>query len=392
MIDLNKEKVLQEISLVSAILLFPGFFFYHTLIGIGILPPILGGFFTPVAIMILVINLLAYLLLNVKLNKGFLIACLFFIFWLLFIFIQYVFRDRLDNLELLNWGLIAIICNVVCFITMVNLDLDSIKTKKIFNLCFFLICGIVLFFSTNGIFYLRLENDVNELASYQGFARSLLFVLFVTVVCASRTLFKVMVIVVGVLVLFINSARSELIYFIISIFLLSLLNFKKDIRLIFFIFFIFFIILLNNHMLATGLSDSRALDLLDLSNSTSYQSRQELTTLAWNEINSSPFFGNYGYYVDNYGVGSYSHNILSAWAAFGILGIPLFMGTTLYFFIFSGYQIAVKNSNEKRIFLLFLLSASLFIGYLTTKDYSYMLFGLCVGTYINYLNFCREKL
>ena len=39
------------IGLLTFFALFPGFFFYHTLLGLGYIPAVLGGFFTPVSML-----------------------------------------------------------------------------------------------------------------------------------------------------------------------------------------------------------------------------------------------------------------------------------------------------------------------------------------------------
>ena len=125
--------------------------------------------------------------------------------------------------------------------------------------------------------------------------------------------------------------------------------------------------------------------------STSFEGREEFSIKAWQVIQNHPLVGDYGYYIDIYGIGSYAHNILSAWADFGILGFILFLGLSIYLLIFSLNKIIFKKSSDKKICLLFLFSITLILGYLTAKDYSFMFFGLSLGLYVNYLQSIKYK-
>lgn len=383
---LTYKLLFESICLYSALLLFPGFFFYHTVIGIGLIPPVIGGFFTPIAILILILYLPLYFTLYPRLSKTFILYFLFFICWAFYIFTAYVIKYRVNNLELLSWGLIAVITNVASYITMLHFNLSDKRTIKYFSISFIIMCLIVLFYSNNGRFYLKAESDIDGVASYQGFARSLLFVCYICYVAYNKLLSKIIIMMVATIILFMNSARSELIFFIFSISIFNLINLRRDkFSIVLTLLLIFFVIINFDYILAK-FSNNRLFELIHISKSTSFEGREEFSIKAWQVIQNHPLAGDYGYYIDIYGGGSYAHNILSAWADFGIFGFLVFLGIGIYLFVFCIKKIVFENADDKTINLLFLFSSTLLISYLTAKDYSHIFFGLSLGLYVNYLN------
>ena len=381
----------ENLCLYSALLLFPGFFFYHTAVAVDLMPPVIGGFFTPIAILILIIYLPLYFIFNCKLSKVFLLYFSFFIFWGFYVFIEYVIKYRLNNLGLLSWGLVAVITNVTSYITMLHFNLNDKKTVKYFFISFIIMCLIVLFYSNNGRFYLKAETDIDGVASYQGFARSLLFVFYVCYVAYNNQRNKAIVMIISTIILFMNSARSELIFFIVSIFIFNFINLRKDKFTVILNLFLITLVSINFDYILAKFSSNRLFELMHISKSTSFEGREEFAKKAWQVIQDHPLLGDYGYYIDIYGIGSYSHNILSAWADFGILGFIFFLGISLYLLIFFINKIIFKASSDKSIQLLFLFSSTLLLGYLTAKDYSFMFFGLSLGLYVNYLQSTKYK-
>lgn len=387
---LTYQMLLEKVSYYAAFLLFPGFFFYHTILGIGLMPPILGGFFTPVAIIILIIYLLIYFIFKTKLTKSFLLYFTVFLCWTLYVLFQYVIQYKLNGLSLLNWSLIAIIINTVSYMIMVNFTLIDKKVIRTFTISLIIMCLIIFYYSNNGRFYLKADNGIDGVASYQGFARSLLFVCYVCYVSYNRLLMKITIMIFSIVVLFMNTARSELIFFVLSILMLNIINYRKDYYSIAIIFIMITLIVTNFDYILSKISHNRVFELLDIKKSTSYEGREEFGLKAWQVIQNHPILGDYGYYIDAGGLGGYAHNILSAWAEFGIVGFLIFIGISLYLFVFSLNKIIFKNSTDKYVHLLFLFSSTLFLGYLTAKNYSYIFFGLSIGLYVNHLNSKRN--
>jgi hypothetical protein len=90
---------------------------------------------------------------------------------------------------------------------------------------------------------------------------------------------------------------------------------------------------------------TRNAEILDLSQSSSWQARLELQIAALDVINHHPSIGDFGYYLRDGGAGAYSHNALSAWTNFGLLGFVLFMGLTTYLTALSFIKWLKQGSN-----------------------------------------------
>ena len=310
---------------------------------------------------------------------------------MLYVFSHYVFHYDIYNKDLLIWGVTGVTANLVCFMIMLNFKLDSLISTRILYICFILMSLTIISYSGSGQFRLNEGNDIEGLASYQAFARSLLIIAYICFVYQKKAMLRNLIALLTLIALFVNGARSELFFFICSIFLFTLFTYKRNYTLILSALILTIILLFKLDYFVQSFESNRTFDLLNLSNSTSYQGRKELGANAWQVIQDQPLLGQYGYYVDEFGIGGYAHNILSAWADFGILGFLLFLGVSIYILLYSMYKIIIKNSNNKIIHLLFLYSFSLFFAYLTAKDYSYMLFGLSLGLYVNYQKLLKEK-
>jgi O-antigen ligase len=88
---------------------------------------------------------------------------------------------------------------------------------------------------------------------------------------------------------------------------------------------------------------TRAAELLDLGTSTSWQTRVQVQNAALDVIRHHPLVGDFAYHLRDFGPGSYSHNVLSAWTEFGILGFVLYCAL-IATFAFISIQGAVSNS------------------------------------------------
>jgi hypothetical protein len=72
------------------------------------------------------------------------------------------------------------------------------------------------------------------------------------------------------------------------------------------------------------LMGSRQLEILDLSQSSSWNAREYMLVYAQQQINQSPILGVYGGHL-YFGEGAYAHNALSAWVSLGFPGFVLYM-------------------------------------------------------------------
>jgi hypothetical protein len=121
------------------------------------------------------------------------------------------------------------------------------------------------------------------------------------------------------------------------------------------------------------------LEIFDLSNSTSHLARELLFENGLDIISNNLIFGSYGAYTDIDGIGSYPHNLTSAWVNLGILGFILYIVIIANLWIYTIWAFLKKrtSSAEFNVFFLFLVYVSLALY--SSKDYSYMLVGFLIG-------------
>jgi len=126
--------------------------------------------------------------------------------------------------------------------------------------------------------------------------------------------------------------------------------------------------------------------------SSSATARSELTANALTTIYANPIFGEYGSYAysTGYGIGDYSHNLLSAWVDLGIIGFFFYV---LLFFVAG--RIVLKALKNTALNVNFISLAMGYLGFtvllmLFAKDYKYMTFGLAMGFLAKMLNDSRR--
>lgn len=388
---LNKNNVLSELSFYTLLLLFPGFFIYHSLVAMGFLPGFLGGYFSPVSLLVLIgYTFLAFFIVD-KVAIRTLIPYAFFLLWISVVSVHYFFGDRSANdSALYEWSLIAILVNLVCFLMGSHINLDDEKLKKAILFFFFALVAIVLTHIEMGEFSIARLAESKQLSNYQGFGRSLLIVsLFAFVL--SKGLLKHLIFFFAILVLYFNGSRSEFIFFFISSILYYFFDFiinykKKGGSTLLGVGVILFFGVVSAYFLKNIDFDNlnRTAQVLDASNSSSFIARKELEENALQSISQNWFLGNYGYYMEKFGKGGYVHNGLSVWADFGIIAFVAYILSALYFAVYAWLSLFVVSFEKRKyIALLFLSSVCLLLAMITTKDYSYMFLGLTMGLYFN---------
>lgn len=369
------------LSLITLFSLFFGSFIYNSAIALYGMPPFLGGYFTVVSVFFIFIFSF-FLIKKNHIIKRTLLILLFFIFWFLYINFNYILFPRLQSTELYLWGVAQVAANLVCFFMALYFDFNKKNNIYFFLLLCSIIFLIVFMNISNGRFDLRMQTGNDRVVTYQVFGLIITVLSFFTLSSIKKYWFKLIFFVLALAALYYNGARSEFIFFLLSSSLLIFLLSNIYLRIIFPIFIAFIAFVFDFGKYFNFLSDNRVSELIDVSQSTSFQARSILNEFTYAKIIEKPFTGEYGAYLEVYGVGGYAHNISSAWADFGIIGFLIFSVSSLYLFLSSVLRLmsnkySVLNQN------LFLFSLSLLVGYLFLKDYSYMFFGLTIGLYLN---------
>jgi hypothetical protein len=166
-------------------------------------------------------------------------------------------------------------------------------------------------------------------ASYQGLARSMMLVSSFMVATTPRIGLRWTIAGASLVALFLIGARSELYGFIGAYGLLEfLLNRRSRVGQTMLVF----------ALLAVGiaiaenlefLGNSRQLQVLNLSESTSWNARSYMQEQALGQIASNPLLGRYGGHWE-LGQGDYAHSALSAWVSLGIPGVVLYLALCMF--------------------------------------------------------------
>jgi hypothetical protein len=87
--------------------------------------------------------------------------------------------------------------------------------------------------------------------------------------------------------------------------------------------------------------ETRAAEIFDLGQSTSWQARVAAQSEAMGVIESEPFLGRFGYHLGD--SAGYAHNALSVWAGYGGVAFALFVALSVYALALSGYHVLFRS-------------------------------------------------
>lgn len=311
----------QRVLGLAFFLLFPGFFFYHTLLGTGASGAFLGGYFTPISLLCAPALALIYLrnahhrpvaIGHVDLHFGIYLAY----------FCAVVAANAATgaNRAITVNHLLGILFLVNIFVLFRHLDFASAAFRRTGMACLAAMTTIALVFSIDGVFYLGalgIAKDADSLATYQGFSRSYLVTYLAVVAFTAALPLRLLLHAAGAVTLFVNTARSE---FVALLFAVPIIEFYYSRHKLLFVLAVLAaaaLLHLYLEQLLAALPDNRILELLDLSQSTSANKRHHLTLYALHTLRSHPLLGSYASYQPGY----YAHNILSAWVDLGLAGL-----------------------------------------------------------------------
>lgn len=112
--------------------------------------------------------------------------------------------------------------------------------------------------------------------------------------------------------------------------------------------------------------------------------RKYFTANALHSIYENPIMGDYGSYLAKTGVGTESHNLLSAWVdlgMFGFLYLSIILLRPAWHLFYYGYFLKVKTCEF--LFAGILISSTLML-LIISKNFTYMGIGAALGAYANY--------
>lgn len=381
----SRHRFEQAVLGAAFFLLFPGFFYYHTLLGTGAMGAFLGGYFSPVSLLF-VLPLAVIYLLRLRRDPRHLgwVDLMFAMYLAYFGAVVVVHAATGANLLIVAAHLLEIMFLVNIYILFLFLDFKDPRFRCAALLALAAMSAIAVVFSVDGVFYLGalgIAKDGDSLATYQGFARSYL-ITFLPVVAYTRAMpLRLLLYAAGAVTLFLNTARSE---FAALLFAAPIIEFYYSRHKLYFILAVIIgasLAKLYSDQILAALPDNRILELLDLSQSTSAAKRHHLTLNALQTIRAHPLSGDYASYAPGY----YSHNILSAWVDLGLFGF-IWLSALLVLPLVPMLIHACLGPRRSGSFMLgFAMAAVTTLLLLTSHYFTDMLIGATLGAYSRYL-------
>jgi hypothetical protein len=365
-------------------LLFPGFFYYHTLLGTGTTGAFLGGYFSPVALLVMLPLALAYhgrmrraprRLSAIDLHYG--------LFNAYFVAVIAVNAAAGANRTIVTNHVLGILFMVETFVLFSLIDFGHRQFRLMALASLAGMSAIVFSFSVSGVFYLGslgMARDADALATYQGFSRSYLMT-FLPVVAHTRSpALRLVLYGAGAATLFINTARSEFAALLFAIPIVEL-YFSRN-KLLFIGCAVIGGMLLAAHLdeLVASLPDNRILELLDLAHSTSANKRHHLTLYARQTIAAHPLLGDYASYAPGY----YSHNVLSAWVDLGLFGFVYLLALVVVPAVPMFFKEFLAGRRRSEFILGFALAGVSLLLLVSSHYFTDMLVGATLGAYSQY--------
>lgn len=365
-------------------LLFPGFFFYQTLIGLGAMRAFLGGYFSIVSIALFLPLGFSYCMAVRAAGYRAARTDLRFAFFLAYFFLVVAINAVFDaDATTVKTHLLSILYFFNIYVIFKTIDFCDPTTMAAALASLLLMSAIIFCFSPGGTFQLGQVGDAKSpesMATYQGFARSYALTFVAVIAHTRRAAARVFLYCIAVAALFLNGSRSELVAVLFSMPLVEIYRAKRRLHMVCLILLAFVLVGLNREYVAQALPESRVRELFDLSQSDSAKGRHQLAQRALQTIAEHPVLGDYA----SYPPGEYSHNILSAWVDLGIFGFAYitFMLASTAFKLFAGGWFLHSRSGD------FLLAWSLICISLlllaTAKTFDDMFAGAALGAYANF--------
>jgi len=375
----------EQLLLNSAFfMLFPGFFYYHTLLGTGSASAFLGGYFSPISLLyMLPLAAVYYRRMRRTPRRLSAIDMHYGLFNVYFLAVIVVNAAAGANRAIVTSHVLGILFMVNTFLMFALIDLEHRQFRLMALASLMSMSAIVFSFSVDGVFYLGalgIAKDADALATYQGFSRSYLMT-FLPVIAYTRALpLRLLLYGIGSATLFVNTARSEFAALLFAIPIVELYYSRH--KLLFVGLAVIGAMMLTAHMgdIVASLPDNRILELLDLSHSTSANKRHHLTLYAQQTIAAHPLMGAYASYAPGY----YSHNVLSAWVDLGLFGFVYLMAITAVPAIPMFFKEFLAGRRRPEFILGFMLACVTVLLLITSHYFTDMLIGATLGAYSQY--------
>lgn len=328
--ELRKKGISGHLGCLCFFALFPGFFFFYTMLALGhISAPPVGYFGAACFITLLLLAPIqcADSLRERSAHLHNIFLTLLLLNLILAVAVNYAFSN---GSHLTLWHLISTAQFLACFLVFKY----SVFSKPSMKLVVYASCVgmtvIVLSNVESGQFYLRLSaKNADAIPSYQGFAMAISFSFFIAASITKTTALRILLHLFAFTALYLNGARSEFVGYVLFSIVLEFLYTKHKPAVLLLALIVAPLSAAAIYFFSDITDGNRILLLFNLSKDTSLSARNEILLDGIDHIISSPFTGAYGSYT----LGEYIHNALSVWVDIGIMGILILFSLISSLFI-----------------------------------------------------------
>jgi hypothetical protein len=366
-------------------LLLPGFFIYHSLVGMELLPAFLGGYSTIMSTLLLLPLSLAYgrHLLDARVHRLALdtIYLCFIVYYASVLMVQYSVGAH-GNAVPEQFGIIFQFLTLFMLSRLAPLGEPGFQRWLLALLV--LMTLIIGFNADEGTFIvaaLELLQTNGKLANYQAYAFVYSVVMLYVIAPVKLRWQRLLVYLICIPALFLNGARTEFIGVLSLVFLIEFLESKHKVITLLVTVALIGIGIAALPLLADLYPESRTVLLfLDYNDDISANERAQMLTDGWRSIVENPWLGSF----QSHATGEHIHNALSAWVDLGLLGFVIFAAliTVPAVDLFLLQSPNFRNPTYRLAFSMVFLTVLFSI---TAKHYTHQLFPLALGIYSRHL-------
>jgi hypothetical protein len=327
--DDRPSKIYALSALVGFVMLVPGFAVYQIGLYQGWIAPFLGGYLGIAGVLtsLLMIPVLVWSYMA-QVNRFNASDFFFFLFILIFSLVALYATGDVSSSENAISKLSTAPLIVAYFAVFRLMNVNSRITMVVTGLSL-AICAFVMYFLSLGIYDADqsainiIDTDGDSLANYQFFGMIYLICFIVILPIVTNQIVRYIIYLFSIYVLYINGARSEFAMLLFAIGIIELWISPARARLFLVLSFVFlFVGVQINNLASSDIEQGRITSLLvDGTRDASYVDRGFALSGAIDTVLENPLIGKFG----DHELGFYAHNIISAWADFGIGGFAVFM-------------------------------------------------------------------
>lgn len=355
-------------SAVGFFLLFPGYVFYHYLLGRNLIPPFAAGLYGYVSLGVFLAFLALFAcdaaqLKKIVENPFALFVVAFLCYTSAWTIAHYVlFADDARMAAASRQAAATALFWTSLFLIGLTLPLESKVLKWSLFASFIVIFAYLLQYclSTGEVSYpfRWIHRDSKHfISSHQGISRGILLSLLFLLATAKWNWRRFFLVLAGVFVLFAASGRAGFIGFLALLILLEALVLSRgmgrltqsclqrfpalrSMKILGRLLPVLLLLLAIFALVKTELPSEwrykivavdRQMEIFDLSSSRSWIVRQFLNRIALDQIAENPLLGRFGGHIPaepvegEFKVGWYAHNVLSAWVSYGLVGFLMYV-------------------------------------------------------------------